>query len=157
MVMPSEQFPRCPDARQGRAQRLERPWGPVGGLALAALLSLAPWTPGQAQLQDPPYPTRESLRQLQLLTFTCGRDNQAGACEQARRQADGLLDHPRLPGSCKDNLWQIREQAVVAGSNSFARRDRLDRVAVEMVRSCQIQARPAAPPPGSAGGPSGPP
>lgn len=152
MVMPPELLPRPAANRPGRSQRLTRPWPGLAQLALPALLGLAPCSAVQAQLQDPPYPSREALRQLQLLTFTCGRDNQAGACEQARRQADGLLDHPRLPGSCKDSLWQIRDQAVVASSNSFSRRDRLDRVAVDMLRLCQVQARPSTPAPEPAGG-----
>jgi hypothetical protein len=154
MVMPPEPSPRPTADRPGQPRGGARPWSVLVRLTLSVLGSLVPMAPASAQLQDPPYPSREALRQLQLLTFTCGRDNQAGACDEARRQADGLLDHPRLPGSCKDSLWQIREQAVVASSNSFARRDRLDRVAVDMVRFCQVQSRPAGP---SSGSPAGPP
>jgi hypothetical protein len=113
---------------------------PLAGIVLLATSSGSP--PAGAR-QEPPYPSQEQLRQLQLLTFSCARDNRAVACDQARGQADPLLDHPRLPGSCKDALWQIREQAVVAPINSFERRDRLDRVAVQILRSCQAGSRPA--------------
>jgi hypothetical protein len=113
----------------------------AGIVLLATSSGLRPARAGQ----EPIYPSQEQLRQLQLLTFSCARDNRAVACDQARGQADPLLDHPRLPGSCKDALWQIREQAVVAPINSFERRDRLDRVAVQMLRSCKAGSRPAAP------------
>ena len=117
-----------------------------GLVELALITGVAVLVPGPAsQASQAAYPTREALRALQLHTFECARDNQPGPCEQARRQADPLLDHPRLPGSCKDILWQIREQAVVAASNNFARRDRLDRAAVEMMRSYQAGTRSVAP------------
>lgn len=87
--------------------------------------------------QDPPRPSRASLRELQLLVFDCSRENRDGPCGQARAMADPLLDHPRLSGSCKDTLWQIRERAVVAAENSFARRDQLNRTANDMLRFCQ--------------------
>lgn len=123
---------RLADPRQHRRPRSALVlWGGLLGGVLALAL------PAHSRLQDPPYPSREALRNLQLLVFTCGRDNQAAPCEDARRQADSLLDHPRLPGSCKDSLWQIQEQAVVASANSFGRRDRLDRTAVDMLRFCQ--------------------
>lgn len=115
---------------------------PLAGIVLLA--APAGWPPALAG-QDPAYPSQEQLRQLQLLTFSCARDNRAAACDLARRQADPLLDHPRLPGSCKDNLWQIREQAVVAPINSLERRDRLDRVGVQMLRSCQSGNRSVVP------------
>jgi hypothetical protein len=123
--------------------------------AAAAALLLAPWVlipPLQARLQDPPLPSEQELRELQQLVFACGRENTSGPCEQARRRADPLLDHPRLPGSCKDMLWQIREQALVASSNSLQRREQLERTGLDLVRLCQQRrAQPAAPRPGSSG------
>jgi hypothetical protein len=113
-------------------------------MGLVLLAGMPGWLPALAR-QEPAYPSQEELRRLQLVTFSCARDNRAVACEQARRQADPLLDHPRLPGSCKDALWQIREQAVVVPTNSFERRDQLDRAAVQMLRSCQAGTRPVAP------------
>jgi hypothetical protein len=121
--------------------------------AAALLLALAPWgliSPLQARLQDPPLPREQELRELQQLVFACGRENTSGPCEQARRRADPLLDHPRLPGSCKDVLWQIREQALVASANSLQRREQLERTGLDLVRVCQQRrAQPAAPRPGT--------
>ncbi|MEB3354137.1 MAG: hypothetical protein VKM34_07870 [Cyanobacteriota bacterium] len=125
--------------------------------AVTAITAVTAPSPVLAQLRDPPYPSRDSLRQLQLLTFTCSRDNQPAACEQARQMADPLLDHPRLSGSCKDSLWQIRQQATVAPANSFSRRDQLDRLAVQMLRSCQTTPQPVAPTAPSRPGPPGQP
>lgn len=118
--------------------------------------------PTLARPQEPPFPSEQELRQLQQLVFACGRENASTPCDQARRRADPLLDHPRLPGSCKDVLWQIGQQAVVAGTNSFTRRDQLDRTGLDLVRLCQLR-RPApealSPRPGNmprlTGGPEG--
>jgi hypothetical protein len=124
---------------------------------VTAITTVTTGSPVLAQLRDPPYPSRDSLRQLQLLIFTCSRDNQPPACEQARQMADPLLDHPRLSGSCKDSLWQIREQATVAPANSFSRRDKLDRLAVQTLRFCQANPQPTAPTAPSRPGPPGQP
>jgi hypothetical protein len=112
-------------------------------LALASLVigAVHPIPPALARPQEPAFPSEQELRELQQLVFACGRENSSTPCDQARRRADPLLDHPRLPGSCKDVLWQIREQAVVAGTNSFNRRDKLDRTGIDLVRLCQ-QRRP---------------
>lgn len=109
---------------------------------LGSLFSLLP--PAFGRLQDPPYPSNESLRELQQLVFACGRENSSIPCEQARQRADPLLDHPRLPGSCKDLLWQIRDQAVVVSANSFSRRDRLDNTGRDLMRLCQERRQPPA-------------
>jgi len=125
-------------------------------LALVSLVLAAPLQPAQAQArqQDPAFPSEQELRDLQQLVFACGRENSSGPCEQARRRADPLLDHPRLPGSCKDVLWQIREQAVVGSSNSFSRRDQLDRVGLDLLRICQ-QRRPQTATPSASPGAGG--
>ncbi|MCP9927256.1 hypothetical protein [Cyanobium sp. CH-040] len=112
---------------------------------LLLVLAMAPAAQTPARASEPPYPTREQLRELQLATFNCARENQAGDCDGARLQADPLLDHPRLPGSCKDALWEIREQAVTAPENSFERRDRLDRAGQDLMRFCPRNAQPATP------------
>ena len=121
-----------------------------------SLVLAAPLQPAQAQAlqQDPAFPSEQELRDLQQLVFACGRENSSGPCEQARRQADPLLDHPRLPGSCKDVLWQIRQQAVVASTNSFSRRDQLDRAGLDLLRLCQ-QRRPQPTTPSTSPGSSG--
>jgi hypothetical protein len=110
----------------------------LNGLALLLALGAAP----VAQAGEPPYPTREELRELQLATFSCARDNQQVECDRALQQADPLLDHPLLPGNCKDALWAIREQAVVVPENSFERRDRLDQAAEDLMRFCPRNPRP---------------
>lgn len=113
------------------------------GLALlqgAGALSL------RAAPAEPPYPSTANLRALQLATLDCGRDNSARPCETARRDADALLDHPRLPGRCKDVLWEIRQKAVVAPSNSFARREPIDAAGREVIAACRALPKAAAKP-----------
>ena len=90
----------------------------LGGLLMAG--------PALADTLPDGFPPPEVFRKLQLTTYACGRENTASSCEQARLQADPLLDHPRLPASCKDVLWKIRQKAVAAPSNGFERRDPID-------------------------------
>ena len=125
-------------AAPGSAHRL--------ALALALLALQSPGGALRAAPADPPYPSTSSLRTLQLTTFDCGRDNLAPACDKARASADGLLDHPRLPGRCKDILWTIRQQATVAPANSLERREPIDAAAREVVVACRQLNRPAAKP-----------
>jgi hypothetical protein len=108
-------------------------------VAASALLLSSPMA---TRAEEPLYPELRQLRELQILVFDCARDNRDPACQQARQQADPLLDHPRLPGSCKDTLWQIREQAVVVPGGGFQRRDRLDRAATDLLRFCRAGNRP---------------
>jgi hypothetical protein len=131
-----------------------RPAAAARSLAIGLLGTLSAIVPPAfGRLQDPPYPSNDSLRELQQLVFACGRENSSAPCEQARRQADSLLDHPRLPGSCKDILWQVREQAVVATTNNFSRRDRLDNTGRGLMRLCQERRQqPKAPSPAQAPG-----
>ena len=63
---------------------------PALALGLIALLA----APLQAAPKDPPYPSMELLRELQLQTFACGRENTVEACGKASTMADPLLDHP---------------------------------------------------------------
>jgi len=109
------------------------------GSLLAASLLAAVLMAGPARSGTLPdgFPTPETFRKLQLTTYACGRDNTASSCEQARLQADPLLDHPRLPASCKDVLWKIRQKAVAAPSNSFERRDPIDAAAAEVTVFCR--------------------
>ena len=101
---------------------------------LGALLTAGPTRAG-TPLET--FPAPETFRKLQLTTYACGRDNTANSCEQARLQADPLLDHPRLPASCKDVLWRIRQKAVVAPTNSFERRDPIDAAANDVTVFCR--------------------
>jgi len=129
-----------------RPGRRGRPWL----LALAGLAALAA-PPLRAAATPAPYPSAELWRRLQLSVLTCGRENTESSCEAARQLADPLLDHPRLPSSCKDILWSIREQAVVGPSDSVKRRDLLNRAAGDLLPVCRQReqvkpsARPEAP------------
>jgi len=125
---------------------------------LMALFSLCSLVPAAAFAQtsgriDPTqFPPTELFRQLQLNTIACGRDNSPEPCQQARATADPLMDHPRLPASCKDTLWDIRERAVVVSTNSYARREALNRDASDVMVLC----KPATKPIGSGGQPAPP-
>lgn len=143
------------------------PSGPLGRLGRAALaftVSLAPQlaagplqagTPASPSYPPDVFPPASVFRTLQLTTLACGRDNAADRCAEARRQADPLLDHPRLPARCKDVLWSIRNLAVEAPSNSAARRDPIDQAAGELTIACRqvVKAKPEEKPqPGAGGG-----
>jgi len=120
---------------------------------LAALLGVVSLQPlaasGQSSGRSDPatFPPTELFRELQLKTITCARDNSPEPCQQARAIADPLMDHPRLPASCKDTLWDIRERAVVVSKNSYERRETLNRDATDLLVLC----KPATKPLGSGG------
>ncbi|WP_157665485.1 hypothetical protein [Cyanobium sp. NIES-981] len=122
------------------------PWV-LPALAVLAAQALGLAAAASARSQDPPYPSQELLRQLQLDTIGCGRENRADLCDKARAAADPLLDHPRLSANCKDALWQIGLEARVAAQNSFQRRESLTAVAADVVAFC----RPLTQPLGSSG------
>ncbi len=107
----------------------------AGAVALLAPLCLA--QPGAAAPAATAYPPADTFRRIQLSAFACGRDNTATSCEQARSEADKLLDHPRLTSSCKDALWEVRQTAQTAPSNSFARRDPIDEAANRVRLVCR--------------------
>ena len=103
------------------------------------------------------FPSQDSLRQVQLAALACARENSASSCEQARRLAEPLLDHPRLPTGCKDHLWAISQKAQPAASNSFSRRDAISQPAQLLLLACrsgekQPQAAPTAAPASGGGG-----
>jgi len=114
---------------------------PALALGLIALLA----APLQAAPKDPPYPSMELLRELQLLTFDCGRDNTTETCGKARTMADPLMDHPRLGANCKDAIWTIRERAKPAATNTFERREALNRAGQDLIPFCKQQTRSVAP------------
>jgi hypothetical protein len=103
-----------------------------------------------------PFPSQDSLRQVQLGALACARENTAASCDQARKLADPLLDHPRLPAACKDQLWTISQKAVPAPQNSYSRREAIGQPAQLLLLSCRSSETaapaPAAAPPGSGGG-----
>ncbi|WP_094561101.1 hypothetical protein [Synechococcus sp. 8F6] len=113
------------------------------GLALGLMGLLA--SPLQAAPKDPPYPSMDQLRELQLHTFACGRENTAESCTKARTMADPLMDHPRLGASCKDAIWTIRQRAQPAAANSFERREALNRAGQDLLPFCKQQTRTVAP------------
>ena len=114
---------------------------PALALGLIALLA----APLQAAPKEPPYPSMEMLRELQLQTFACGRDNTIEACGKASTMADPLLDHPRLGANCKDAIWTIRERAKPAATNTFERREALNRAGQDLIPFCKQQTRTVAP------------
>jgi len=135
--------------------------GRLGGMALALGASLGLQLLGGALLAASPptyppesFPPASVFRTLQLTTLACGRENTAASCADARRQADPLLDHPRLPARCKDVLWSIRNLSVDAPSNSMARREPIDQAANEVTIACRqvIKAKPEEKPQGGGGG-----
>jgi hypothetical protein len=114
-------------------------------LALASGLIALLAAPLQAAPKDPPYPSMELFRELQLHTFDCGRDNTVEACNKARTMADPLMDHPRLGANCKDAIWIIRERAKPAATNSFERRETLNRAGQDLIPFCKQQTRSVVP------------
>ena len=114
-------------------------------LQLLIGLSLA-WPCGlQAKPVSMPLPTREELREIQLLAYSCSRENQSEACERTRTLTDPRRDHPRLPASCKDTLWELLQVAKVVSSNSFQRRDSIDRPARRLTVVCGNPVKPVKP------------
>jgi hypothetical protein len=111
----------------------------LGGFLAATLLQPAGLRAAPAAPPSDVFPPPETFRSLRLLTLACGRDNTAEPCDQARAVADPLLDHPRLPASCKDALWEIRQRARVAPTNSFSRRDPIDKAAEDVKTFCRQQ------------------
>lgn len=127
------------------------------GLVVCAWLPLTGTLPARAGIDPRFFPPAETFRTLQLSTLACGRENTSTDCDRARDQADPLLDHPRLPVSCKDVLWTIYQQAKVAASNSYERRRDIDQAARDLTQFCrqrampQEPAQPATPAPGPGG------
>lgn len=136
------------------------PFGRAGWAVLVVGASLIPHLAGSPLQAGNPttyppevFPPASVFRTLQLTTLACGRENTPERCNEARRQADPLLDHPRLPARCKDVLWSIRNLAVEAPSNSPARRDPIDQAAGEVTIACRqvLKVKPDDKPQGSGG------
>ena len=122
------------------------------GLGIGLLIAAAPAAWGQAYVA---FPSQESLRQVQLAALACARENTAATCDQARKLADPLLDHPRLPTGCKDHLWTISQKAQPAATNTFARREAISQPAQLLLLACRSGEKapePAAAPPAGSGG-----
>ncbi|MFZ0408913.1 MAG: hypothetical protein WAM11_12500 [Cyanobium sp.] len=138
-----------------RSTPILRPPSWVAGAIASCGLSLLASSPGLAAPQPDTFPPAETFRNLQLITLTCSRENTASSCDKARAVANPLLDHPRLPTSCKDVLWSINQRAYPAESNSPNRRDSLDRSAKDLTVFCKPQIKPAAKSDSKSGAPFG--
>lgn len=106
---------------------------------LAAGLGLVTALPMYANPKEPPIPSLDQLREIQLATLDCGRDNSSAPCDKARTMADPLMDHPRLSAGCKDAVWAIVQQARVVATNTYERRENLNKAASELLVFCKRQ------------------
>jgi hypothetical protein len=121
------------------APRASRPWPQL--VASAALL-LGSGLTARAEVYVP-FPSQETLRQVQLAAMGCARENSNDTCQRSRALADPLLDHPRLPAICKDLVWSIRERSKPAVVNSFERREALIKPAQDLLVICRSQEQQA--------------
>jgi len=122
---------------------------------LTLLLSLAVLRvpAAQAKVEYVPMPTKDELRSLQLQAYACSRENDPDLCEATRKTADPLMDHPRLPAACKDAVWELIQASTPATTNSFQRRDSIDKPARRLTVVCAKPVKPqkqANPAPGKA-------
>ena len=99
-------------------------------------LVLAMATPSMAAEPYEPWPSRDQLRDIEQAAYACSRDNSTEACERLRQLADPLMDHSRLPGLCKDVLWSLMDEAKVASTNDFRRKDAITITARRIPRVC---------------------
>ena len=117
------------------------------------LISLLFLLPGEviAKPSLEPFPSRESLRELQLKAYGCSRENSSRLCTATRDLANPLMDHPRLSAACKDTVWELLQVATVVSSNNYKRRDSIDSPARRLTVVCGAKepAQPASPMPGA--------
>ena len=100
------------------------------------LLLLAMATPAIAAEPYKPWPSKEQLRRIEQAAYVCSRDNTTEACARVHQLADPLMDHSRLPGLCKDVLWTLMDEAKVASTNDFRRKDSITNTARRITRVC---------------------
>ena len=100
------------------------------------LLLLAMASPAIAAELYEPWPSKNQLRSIELAAYACSRDNATEACARVRQLADPLMDHSRLPGLCKDVLWSLMDEAKVANTNDFRRKDAITNIARRIARVC---------------------
>ena len=82
------------------------------------------------------WPSKDQLRSIEQAAYACSRDNSTDACARVRQLADPLMDHSRLPGLCKDVLWSLVDEAKVANTNDFRRKDAITNTARRIPRVC---------------------
>ena len=100
------------------------------------LLLLTMASPATAAETYEPWPTKDQLRSIEQAAYACSRDNSTQACAGVRQIADPLMDHSRLPGLCKDVLWSLMDEARVASTNNFRRKDAITNTARRITRVC---------------------
>ena len=100
------------------------------GLALA-VAALA-----MAAEPNEPWPSKDQLRSIEQAAYACSRDNSTETCARVRQLADPLMDHSRLTGLCKDVLWSLMDEAKVANTNNFRRKDSIIATARRIPRVC---------------------
>ena len=100
------------------------------------LLLLTMASPATAAETYEPWPTKDQLRSIEQAAYACSRDNSTQACAGVRQLADPLMDHSRLPGLCKDVLWSLMDEARVASTNNFRRKDAITNIARRIARVC---------------------
>ena len=109
-------------------------------LATQAILLVLLGSPTFAMQNQPPWPGKNELRAIQRAAFNCSRENSSETCNLTRELADPLMDHPSLPGICKDLVWTLLEKSRVAVNNDVRRRDSIDKPARQLTKTC---AKPA--------------
>ena len=100
------------------------------------LLLLAMASPATAAESYEPWPTKDQLRRIEQAAYACSRDNSTQACTLVRQLSDPLMDHSRLPGLCKDVLWSLMDEAKVANTNDYRRKDAITNTARRIQRVC---------------------
>ena len=100
------------------------------------LLLLAFASPVIAAEPYEPWPSKDQLRSIEQAAYACSRDNATEACTRVHQLADPLMDHSRLPGLCKDVLWSLMDEAKVANTNDFRRKDAITNTARRIRRVC---------------------
>ena len=105
-------------------------------LLTRAALVLALVNPAIAAKPYEPWPSKDQLRSIEQAAYACSRDNSTQACARVRQLGDPLMDHSRLPGLCKDVLWSLMDEAKVANSNDFRRKDAITNTARRIPRVC---------------------
>ena len=83
-----------------------------------------------------PWPSKDQLRGIEHAAYACSRENSTEACARVRQLADPLMDSQRLPGLCKDVLWTLMDEAKVASSNDFRRKDAITDTARRIAKVC---------------------
>ena len=99
-------------------------------------LALAVAAPAMAAEPNEPWPSKDQLRSIEQAAYACSRENSTRACARVLQLADPLMDHSRLPGLCKDVLWSLMDEARVASTNNFRRKDAITNTARRITRVC---------------------